>query len=84
MTRVRCSVDSCDFWGEGEVCQADSIWVKNNMIGDTDNELSYGFNTEISNDLTIPENEGGDVIKPTSAKTSHHTCCETMRPRRQG
>lgn len=82
MTIVRCSVDSCEFWGEGEVCQADTIWVKNNMIGDADDELPYAFNTEIAYEPGAAPEKGEDGDKPTSAKTSRHTCCETMRPRR--
>jgi hypothetical protein len=88
MTKVRCSVDSCEFWGEGEVCKADSIWVKNDMIGDADDELPDDeflgdFNTEITYDLgAFPEDEG-DIEEFYSAGTSHHTCCETMRPRKR-
>lgn len=84
MTRVRCSVDSCEFWGKGEVCQADTIWVKNNMIGDADDELPSAFNTEIAYESGTTPDKDEDVDKPASAKTSRHTCCETMHPRRHG
>lgn len=30
-TAVKCSVDSCYYWGSGNVCQADAIMVKNNV-----------------------------------------------------
>lgn len=84
MTRVRCSVKSCEFWGQGKVCQADTIWVKNNMIGDAGDELSYAFNTEIANEPGVTPKNGEEASQSTSAKTSRHTCCETMRPRRHG
>ncbi|MGI6557793.1 MAG: DUF1540 domain-containing protein [Limnochordia bacterium] len=28
MTEVKCVVDSCTYWGKGDVCKADSIMVK--------------------------------------------------------
>lgn len=30
-TRVGCTVDSCSYWGFGNVCEADEIMVKNNI-----------------------------------------------------
>lgn len=74
MTNVRCSVDTCKFWGEGEVCKADAVWVKNNMTNDTDDEL---YQTEFADEPGIKPDENK---KSTSAGTSSQTCCETMRP----
>ncbi|MDI3279923.1 MAG: DUF1540 domain-containing protein [Bacillota bacterium] len=75
MTDVRCSVDSCHYWGEGEVCTADSIWVKNNMRGDADDERAIGRGgMEVG---TIGERRAAR----RSARHSGETCCETMRPR---
>ncbi len=69
MAKIRCSVRSCDFWGEGQVCQADQIIVKNNKLGDLDDELA-------NLDLEL------GVIGNVDANFSHETCCETFRPRR--
>ncbi|NLG85324.1 MAG: DUF1540 domain-containing protein [Firmicutes bacterium] len=79
MTNVRCSVDRCEFWGEGQVCKADTIWVKNNMVGDRDDDLKTEFADEPGN---IPAGE--NAAKGASAGTSRQTCCATMRPRREG
>lgn len=72
MTKVRCSVDNCEFWGKGDVCEAQSIWVKNNDNCDIDIGFS-AMDAEFAADF-------GD--ESPSAKTSRHTCCETMRPKR--
>lgn len=75
MTNVRCSVDSCHYWGEGEVCTADSIWVKNNTGGDADDEQAMGRGgMEVG---AIGERRAAG----RSARRSSETCCETMRPR---
>ncbi len=75
MAKIRCSVNTCEFWGEGEVCQADSIWVKNNMSGVTDDEL---YLTEFADE---PGNKYG--MDKSTAETSSQTCCETMRPQQK-
>jgi hypothetical protein len=75
MTKVRCSVDSCKFWGHGDICEAEAIWVKNNMRGDADDDL-MAPHIELAAGL-------GEVKahQQHSARTSAETCCETMRPR---
>ncbi|MBO8126585.1 MAG: DUF1540 domain-containing protein [Firmicutes bacterium] len=30
-TGVKCTVDSCYYWGSGNVCEADEIEIKNNV-----------------------------------------------------
>lgn len=77
MTRVRCSVDNCEFWGEGEVCNADAIWVKNNTVG----ELTFDMEVADESGFVSKEKEGAEGCRSTSAETSWETCCETMRPR---
>jgi len=67
MTEVRCTVDSCKFWGMGDVCKADLIWVKNNLRGDAGIEIATEW--------------GEAKSSRKSAQTSDQTCCETMRPR---
>ncbi len=34
-TSVKCSVDSCYYWGSGNVCEANEIMVKNNIDSPT-------------------------------------------------
>ncbi len=57
MAKINCSVNSCTYWGKGEVCKADSIMVKNNQ--------SMGYDMEIG---TMGENDAG-----TSAETMCET-----------
>lgn len=84
MTEVRCTVSSCEFWGEGNYCTASKIWVKNNFAGDADDDLFRGTAYEFA------EEPGGEVKKKSpgsgarEASTSSQTCCETMRPREKG
>lgn len=42
MAKINCSVDSCNYWDKGNVCQADSIMVKQNRAGQSNN-----YNMEI-------------------------------------
>lgn len=69
MAEIKCSVRSCHYWGQGQVCQADSIMVKNNKPGDIDDELAN------------PDMELGSIGN-VDANSSQETCCETFRPRR--
>jgi hypothetical protein len=69
MARINCSVRSCRFWSQDQICQADSIMVKNNKPGDVDDEL-------LSPDLEL------GVIGNVDANSSGETCCETFRPRK--
>lgn len=80
MTKVKCSVNTCEFWGKGNVCKADGIWVKNNVTGYKENNLSYHGGVELAEELGQDETNP-DKAKKTSAETSRQTCCETMRPR---
>ena len=46
MARFECSVDSCTYWGKGNVCQADSIMVQNNRGQANDMEIGTMGETE--------------------------------------
>lgn len=86
MTDVRCTVDSCSYWGRGDVCLAESIRVKSNMAHDLDDELPAIIDTEFARDMGIGDEEREDV-RPTirmTVATTRETCCETMRPRSHG
>ena len=91
MTKIRCKVNSCQYWGTGEVCQADSISVNNNMFDDMEfdaglieeeyaDELSFAFDMEVDYEMGLQGNSGD--IRASTANTSMQTQCETMRPRR--
>ena len=64
--RIKCYVDSCEYWGHGNMCVADRIEVDNmsrRAPGKGDMEvgrLGAGYG---------------------EARASDDTCCETFRPR---
>jgi hypothetical protein len=69
MTKVKCTVNSCDFWGEGQVCKAHEIQVNSNAItGDAGMEIGADFDRQ--------------ALQNMVAQTSPQTCCETMRPKK--
>lgn len=72
MTEVKCSVDSCYYWGKGNVCQANTITVKN----DTDRTYEVGAGGR--RNLEVGTLGAGAAA---SARTSSQTRCETFRPR---
>lgn len=87
MATIRCSVNSCHYWSEGEYCTADEIWVKNQMTGDVDDDImkkktrmeigTIGGNGENN----MKKNERGTEGGEKSAQKSSQTCCETFRPK---
>ena len=46
MAEIKCSVDSCSYWGKGNVCEADAIMVRNNKPQDYDMEIGTMGDTE--------------------------------------
>lgn len=74
MPEVRCKVNSCVFWGEGDHCTAHEIWVKD---GSEEEDLFHLGDFEFAEEL---EGEG----RQAGASTSSQTFCETMRPRVEG
>ena len=71
MTKVLCSVNTCEYWGQGDVCNAETILVNNNA-----SSMEDLYNTEYAVELGIGDQNTG--YQPIS---SSQTCCETMRPR---
>jgi hypothetical protein len=94
VTKVRCKVNNCYYWGKGEICQADNILVNNNTGDEMGNfgvdyiedeyadEMSYAFDNEAVYELGL-EMDRGELqgFNETVANTSQQTRCETMRPR---
>lgn len=83
MTKVKCTVDSCEYWGEGQVCQANQILVKNDISGDADQFSNHFINADMTE---FGAEIGGDAGKKLSgsmghadAQTSPQTCCDTMK-----
>lgn len=69
MPEVRCSVSNCSFWGQGNFCQANSIFVQ------PDDQ-----NTNQSNESYTNSALTGETLE-SSASTSVETCCQTFRPK---
>ncbi|NLI70905.1 MAG: DUF1540 domain-containing protein [Firmicutes bacterium] len=78
MTKVNCSVKNCRFWGEGDICMADSIWVRNNLESALEENF---YDVEFAEDIEDP---GSEESAYYYADTSAQTCCETMQPKNTG
>ena len=91
MTKVKCTVESCEFQGEGQNCTAGKIWVKNDITGDRDdfanhfiNASSVEFSEEIGEKPADKKKETNEPPQENeTARTSPQTCCDTMRLKRQ-
>lgn len=67
MAEIRCAVSGCYFWQLGNVCSADTIWVKPNRPNTPGNAGRL---------------EAGAFLTPKRQQmTSDDTCCETFRPK---
>ncbi|HBE77346.1 MAG TPA: hypothetical protein DDW65_06130 [Firmicutes bacterium] len=82
MTRVKCTVDTCEFWKKDQLCGAEEIWVRNDIVGDPDdvanhfiNATMVEFGKELGSHGKVKPSLGQEV-----AQTSPQTCCDTMRP----
>ncbi|MGZ9585035.1 DUF1540 domain-containing protein [Paenibacillus marinisediminis] len=65
---VRCSVANCNFWGEGNFCQANSIMI------DIDKHATKSMREEFAGEL-------GNLHQDI-ASTSSVTCCQTFVPKK--
>jgi hypothetical protein len=82
MTKIKCTVDSCEFWGEGQNCTADEIWVKNDITGDPDdfsnhfiNASPVEFSEEIVEKLEGNKERGNETkLQNETAQTSPQKC----------
>ncbi|HEY8464407.1 MAG TPA: DUF1540 domain-containing protein [Bacillota bacterium] len=73
MTKVKCTVNSCEFWEEGQVCGAGEILVKNDIAGAAPETSNHYINANME--------VAGDLDEAKVANTSPQTCCDTMRPK---
>ena len=85
MTKIRCTVDSCEFWGKDQICTADQIWIRNDITGDAQDIPNHFINAtrvEFGKDFTDSATKQSQVsLQSESAKTSPQTCCDTMKPK---
>jgi hypothetical protein len=85
MTKVKCTVDSCEFWGDNQICTADQIWVRNDITGDPNDFSNHFINAasvEFGKDFNEPKkNKPKENLQSESARTSPQTCCDTMKPK---
>ena len=88
MTKVKCTVDSCEFWGVGQVCNAGEIWVKNDITGDPKdfaNHFINAANVEFGGDYMDTNTYNPQKNRqPVTARTSPQTCCDTMKLKHSG
>lgn len=64
---VYCTVNNCDYWGQGNHCFAREILIVNDAAGD-----QWPDSVDAPQAATLP---------PTPAQTCMATCCKTFRPR---
>lgn len=74
MTNVKCTVNSCEYWGEGQKCNAQEILVKNDVANNA-GEASHHY---LNADMEVAGEMGKQV-----AQTSPQTCCDTMKLKNQ-
>ncbi|MCP8968147.1 DUF1540 domain-containing protein [Ectobacillus ponti] len=68
MPEVRCAVNNCHFWGQGNFCQANAIVVQPDSKAYTNlNDESY-YNAVL---------QGHEISSDVAA--SAETCCQTFR-----
>lgn len=75
MPKVKCSVDSCEYWGRSGTCNADTISV---------NKASSARTEFADEPGSIPAKEQPTgKARPTLDDDFRGTCCGTMRRRRR-
>ncbi|MCK9221522.1 MAG: DUF1540 domain-containing protein [Limnochordia bacterium] len=62
--RIRCSVDNCHYWTQGNICRASQIIVTSDAIVDSG--------------VDIYESPASSITVSTPADTSIETCCQTF------
>ncbi|HHV62742.1 MAG TPA: DUF1540 domain-containing protein [Firmicutes bacterium] len=71
---VKCSVDTCYYWGNGNVCNAKEIFVENSVF----QERESGAKGRARAGAARMEVGALGELK---AKTSDETCCKTFKPK---
>jgi hypothetical protein len=68
---VRCTVDNCAYWAEENYCQADTILITSDLVGERYPEGVDAPET----DMIVAE------MGETPARTCKDTACKTFRAR---
>ena len=77
LAKIKCSVQSCHFYDDGDICTAEEIYVRN-------------MSAMQDGDLVAPHMEIGTMHETgfrrdqglnQNASRSNETCCETFRPK---
>ncbi|QQE75597.1 DUF1540 domain-containing protein [Brevibacillus composti] len=71
MPVVKCSVANCEYWSEGNNCNADMIMVE------IDAHAEANFKEEFAGE------HGHDSQHKDKANTSSQTCCQTFKPKKK-
>lgn len=69
---VRCTIDNCHYWRDGNVCDAKEILITSDMVGQR-----YSEAIDVQQLSTVLEEVG-----ETPAHTCQETCCKTFRAAR--
>ncbi|MGE5577074.1 MAG: DUF1540 domain-containing protein [Syntrophothermus sp.] len=64
MSRIRCSVNNCHYWAQGNDCHASEILVTSDAFGSAEPDS-----------FDAPE---ASTANPTPATTCMETCCKTF------
>ena len=62
--RIRCSVDNCQYWSQGNICRASQIIVTSDAV--------------VSNGVDMYESPHLSLEMATPAGSSMDTCCQTF------
>ncbi|MBC7347727.1 MAG: DUF1540 domain-containing protein [Clostridia bacterium] len=71
--QIMCTVNSCAYWGQGNICEAPKILVTSDAIGD-----AYPESMD-ANEVTQLVQQAG----LTPATTCMETCCKTFTRKKQ-
>ncbi|WP_407944859.1 DUF1540 domain-containing protein [Paenibacillus albiflavus] len=63
---VKCSVSNCTYWGQNNLCHADSIII------DIDQHANRNYNSEFAAEFEHQD----------TARSASSTCCHTFQPKK--
>ena len=69
---VRCTIDNCHYWGQGNVCAAREILITSDRVGGR-----YPQHIDTQQLSTIL-----DEVVETPASRCEETCCKTFKAKR--
>jgi hypothetical protein len=78
MTKVKCTVNNCEYWRSGQMCVAPEIEVKDDTSHDSD-RFSQPYSTD---EMEVSAEFDRPLLYNTTAHASSQTYCKTMKPKR--